>query len=86
MNVAGFLGSKSAAESKTVDEAGKLTANSKLSVFFASPASNYNINGFDNFRLLQTERENKDEANEKNIGMFKQNIQFFLNLMHLIYC
>ena len=29
LNVAGFLGSKSAADSKTVDDAGKLTANSK---------------------------------------------------------
>ena len=45
LNVAGFLGSKSAAESNTVDDAGRFTANSRLSVFLASPASNSNFNG-----------------------------------------
>ena len=45
LNVAGFAGSKSSAEAKTVEEAGKLTASSKLSVFLASPASNSNLSG-----------------------------------------
>ena len=39
-------GVSKAETSKTVDEAGKLTANSRLSVFLASPASNSNFNGF----------------------------------------
>ena len=43
--MAGFFESKSSAEAKTVDEAGKLTASSRLSVFFASPASNSNLRG-----------------------------------------
>ena len=46
LNVAGLAGSKSSADANTVEEAGKFTANSKLSVFLASPASNSNFNGF----------------------------------------
>ena len=45
LKVAGFVGSKSSAEANTEEDAGKLTANSKLSVFLASPASNSNFNG-----------------------------------------
>ena len=45
LKVAGFDASKSAAEANTVDDAGKFTANAKLSVALASPASNSSFNG-----------------------------------------
>jgi len=45
LNVAGLAGSKSSEDSKTVEDAGKLTASSRLSVFLASPASNSNFKG-----------------------------------------
>ena len=45
LKVAGFLGSKSSADAKTVEDAGKLIASSKLSVFLASPASNSSFKG-----------------------------------------
>ena len=45
LKVSGFVGSKSSALSKTVDEAGKLTESAKFFVAFASPASNSNLSG-----------------------------------------
>ena len=87
LKVAGFLGSKSEADSYTVDDAGRFTANSRLSVFLASPASSSNFNGLASAISPPWTEPSSDTGNARtnwpaesttNLSLFTENEPFLV--------